>query len=338
MNALVKILILITSLSLLALWFGNNSVSSDKRGTESNSSELQQKTVVKKKEIELPTIEYKMPPASNLSDFTQKIVGYDTGLTLAERNKLVWKLSKEGLDHRDFEALFTFLKLHPPEKISQLSWHSLKNDLLVMLIDDGRYKESTADVMIDIINDPEQHSVMREYVLQYTTDYFEKHWFNKLKAKEKSNYTDVDLDIQNRMYQAMLASLKSEEGPIAGTSLIRLHQLSKNFEFIDEKLIQKETERMVKDSIVPEASRMAALSIAAERKVLGLKTDIESILFDNQQSVILRMSALNTLLKLDPSESQIEKVQKEFVENPSVDLRLKKAAKLTIENLNRIKG
>ena len=285
-------------------------------------------------EISLPSLEYTMPLKGDLDEVTQQLVGFDSSLTLSKRNELVWELKNRSLRKEDFRALYTFLKTKPKSDEPQLTLHSLKNDLLVFVIDDGRFKESTAQLMIDVINDPEQHEVMREYSIQYVSDFFKRHWGNS-STDELSN---IDQQLQEALLKTMWNMLDNSNGPIAGTSLIQLHDLSKAFPNISSERISLETERMVIDQLVPVSSRMAALSISKERNLHHLKDQISLIAFDETSSLSLRMSALHTVSEMDPDKGFTEKLSKEIINNQDTSKLLKRAAELAIKKLQKIRG
>ena len=152
--------------------------------------------------LKLPEVHLEKSEGEELHSVVQKLIGLDSEVSLIERNNLVDDLSESILRKEDFKALYTFLKLNPTDERTQLVWHSLKNDLLVYLIDDGRYKESTGHVMLDIINDADQHEVMREYTLQYTSDYFEKHWL-KLISKSLAKEENLALSTKDKELQTL---------------------------------------------------------------------------------------------------------------------------------------
>ena len=206
MNHLMKkftyIGILLFAVALLAFFMGRNSAPIEEvETTASKPLRAAKRKPVKLPQIALPNLEYTMPLQESLDEITQKLVGFDESLSISQRNDIVWELRKRTLRPEDFRALYTFLKTNPKEEGPQLSWHSLKNDLLVFVIDDGRYKESTAQLMIDIINDPEQHQVMREYTLQYVTDFFERHWVNRSPGRElePKELSSIDEQLQDAM-------------------------------------------------------------------------------------------------------------------------------------------
>ena len=283
-----------------------------------------------KQKLQLPQLLNKMPHIEELDEITQQVIGMNPDLSLRSRNKLVWQLRNRDLTQKDFEALFIFLKQNPNSPGNHLFWHSLKNDLLVIIINDGRYKESVALLMNEIINDDQQHPVMREYTLQYVTDFFERHWINKLTSKEISNYSKVDELQQKKLLATMYRSLKWPDGAIAGTALIKLHELSQQFPIVNKEKLNQETKRMIYDNFTSESSKMAALSIAADRRLKNCSEEIERISFDQSESTIIRMSAVNALAKLSKDEYIIERIKTEILSNKNSDDRLINAAQMTL--------
>jgi hypothetical protein len=280
------------------------------------------KPKVKLRKIELPHLSETMPNIAELNELISKIVGLSNE-TISVRNNIVSKLREQNLSKADFEAIYVFLKTNPLQSGSQLSLHSLKNDLLVFTIDDGRYKENTAQLMIDIINDQGHHEVMREYTLQYIPDYFHKHWLQVRGAskKEKEELSNLDIELQDAFISTMFKMLDEKKGPIPGTSLIKLHELSEHFTKIDKVDVENATKLMINDPFMPVSSRMAALSVAAEKQLLEVAPIAEELTFDETISVSLRMAAMHTASTMNTTISFIEKLEENFIENESADKR-----------------
>lgn len=331
------ILLLFLTVALVAYFVGNHLPSKNIQPVEVRRAVKKHKKTVP--HLKLPRLEMTMPNKADLDPVTRGIIDLESNLSYVERSKLVWKLRQRTLRQEDFRAIYTFLKTNPQEGGAQLFWHSLKNDLLVFVIDDGRYKESTGQLMVDIINDSEQHEVMREYTLQYVSDFFERHWLTRKSfGKELDDLSSVDKQLQEVFLTTMWNQTSSHEGPIAGTSLIRLNDLSKRFSAIDQNRIEREVERMINDSMFPVSSRMAALSISAERKLYHLRSAATQIALDETLSASLRMSALHTATTMDPDEDFIDEITEKFINNQSADKRLKMAAKMALEKLKKTRG
>ena len=341
MKKFVYIAILLAGVGITAFFLGRNSTGEIVvEALSSKPVRAVKRKPVKNPELNLPNLEYTMPAVDLLDEVTEKLVGFDDSISISNRNDMVWDLRKRNLRPEDFRALYTFLKTNPEKDGPQLAWHSLKNDLLVFVIDDGRYKESTAQLMIDIINDPEQHEVMREYTLQYTTDFFERHWVNKSPARGlgPKELSSTDQKLQDAMLKTMWNMLDSVQGPIAGTSLIRLNEMGEYIPNISQAKIDKETERMALGNFIPVSSRMAALSVATERKMHHLKDQIADIAFDESVSVSLRMSALHSVSTMEPGEEFVQKLNEEIINSQNANKLLKRAAQMTLKNLKKTRG
>lgn len=329
-----SILLILASTAISAYYLGLQSSSE-------NVEPLRAKKENKKKIIkplDLPVFEVEVPPADHLDEFTLQIIELNN-LNFKKRTVLVQQLKTRTLTKNDFQAFYSFLKTNPVLEGPQLGWHSLKNELLVFVIDDGRYKETTAQVMLDIINDSNQHEVMREYTLQYIDDFFERHWLSrKSKDKEVSEISELDQDLQDTFLKIMWQQLDVNEGPIAGTSLIRLNDLSKNFSVVNQNKLDQETQKMLSDPQVPISSRMAALSVAADRKLNHLQKYISQQVFDNQNSTSFRMAAINAASKLEPLDDFYTKLESEIINDDSSHDILKRAAKLTLVKFKKTRG
>jgi hypothetical protein len=322
---------------LIGVYLGRNDVSP---AVSQPNEPLVKKKPVKRQEIILPKLELTMPAVNDLHELTEKIIGFDSDLNFSDRSELIKQLKNKNLTANDFRALMTFLKTNPKDSTPQLEWHSLKNDLLVFLIDDGRFKESTGQLMTEIVNDPNQHEVMREYVLQYTTDYFERHWLDKStrEKREKENLSEVDLEIQEKMLSTMWNMLESDVGTIAGTSLIRLNDLSGIFQRINQKRLEVEITNMVLSEDALISSRMAALSLASSRKMHSLQEMAVQITFGAHYNLSLRMAALHAASTMQVDNKFVEQLQTKIINNLGADKRLKRAARLAIEKLMKTRG
>ena len=339
MKKLIITLASVALLSIVALLAYKSVGSANLNGTENTALRAKSRQTRKLPEIHLPELSFTMPNVDTLDELTAKIVGL-TGDSIEERNNRVWDLKKKNLRKADFEAMYSFLKQNPRDESTQQAWHSLKNDLLTFVIVDGRYKETTGQLMVDIINDSEQHDVMREYVIQYIPDYFERHWL-EVKGKnrfEKSGLSEEESSLQQAFVTTMWKMLEDRNGPIPGTALIRLHELSNTFTLIDKGQVDKATELLISDHSMPVSSRMAALSVASERGLDQTLKLAEEIIFDPVSSVSLIMSAINTACSLNPDKDLIERIQQKFIDNNLEDKRLIRAAYLTLKKLKKDRG
>lgn len=333
------IYIAIPVLGILAFYLGSNiSKPEVKSPAHENDGNLLGKPEVKKK-IPLPEFHFQMPTKDKLNSIVSEVIGL-TEKDFHLRNIKVWKLRKENLSKDDFEAFYSFLKSKPEKAGAQLALHSVKNDLLVFIIDDGRYKESTASLMLNIINDPNQHEVMREYVIQYIPDYFEKHWLNGNgdQQQEKKNLSALGKEFQNSFINSMWKMVQTTDGPIPGTALIRLHELSQTFNAIDSKRIEVQTEKMINDPNMSASGRMAALSVALEKEMVQIVDQSSQMTFDESLPISLRMAAMNTTAVLSNDKLFIEDLKDKFLNDPNVDNRLKRAALLITQKLQRKRG
>lgn len=331
-----KLVIILGSLSLLVaiVFSAFKSVGTIEVDQSIVPLRAQNKEPRKLQKIDLPEISFNIPQIDLLDEYTAKIVGL-TGATIEERNDEVWNLKKRNLRKEDFEAMFSFLKQNPRDESIQQAWHSLKNDLLTFVIVDGRYKETTGQLMIDIINDPEQHEVMREYTIQYIPDYFERHWL-EVRGKnrnQKTGLSEEESALQQAFVKTMWNMLQERRGPIPGTALIRLHELSETFSIIDKEEVDIATEQMIIDQSMPVSSRMAAFSVASERGMLGLyKSALETAL-NESGPLTLRMAALHTASSLTPDEQFTAALEKSFINKQEVHPLLKRAAAQAIKKL-----
>ena len=286
----------------------------------------------------LPELNNSMPNFDDLDDFTKEIIAINLG-NLDKRTNLVHSLKSRVLNEKDFQAFYAFLKINPPKNGAQLGWHSLKNELLVYLINDGRYKESTSSVMIEIINENQQHEVMREYILQYVDDFFERHWLTrKSKDQELTDISKSDQDLQDTLLETVWNQLERVEGPIAGTALVGLNDISRNFSVVNQQRLNQATEKLVLDKSFPVSTRMAAMSVAKERKLDYMHSLISEEAFESNNTLSLRMAAINAASNLGPNENFFKRLKEEIIDNHLSHRVLKRAAQMTINNFKNTRG
>ena len=300
-------------------------------------SELSAPRPRKKRIAPLPRLELNVPVAEHLNESLREIIDAQSALSFRQRNGLVGGLRQQHLSDDDLWALMAFLKKNPKGEGAQLSWHSLKNDLLKLLIDDGRLQEATGQLMVEIINDADQHPVMREYVLQFTRDYFERHWLLKSPQgmTEKQDLSAFERQIQQAMLDSMWKALDSSHSEMTATSLVRLQELSKNFAVIDQQRLEAAVKDVLQDTSSADIVRMAAFSIAGARGSSDLKELTTEVVFDENNSVLVRMAALHTASVMGTDQDYKEKLTTEFINNEQVDKRLQRAAKLALLKLNK---
>ena len=83
---------------------------------------------------------------------------------------------------------------------------------------------------------------------------------------------------------------------------------------------------------------MAALSIAAERRLSHITKYSSSMTFDESLPISLRLAAMNTTILLAEDDTFIEEIKSVFLNDNSVDNRLRRAVVLITKKLQKKRG
>ena len=89
---------------------------------------------------------------------------------------------------------------------------------------------------------------------------------------------------------------------------------------------------------MPNASRMAALSVAVERNMHHLSEVAQTITLSKDAGISLKMSALHTACKMNPNDEFLEQIKQEFIENEQAHRLLKRAAQIAIKKITKERG
>ena len=218
-----KSLLLIFILSLIALYSYFSTQENPTKVVTVESSSLPEVIINSKPKLpitehEWPQFEEGLKNTDVLDTNVQKILGLNSELSLRARNQLV-SSSKVPLSNRSGpESYSAFLNSKDAEDKGSLAFHSLKNDLLVYVIEDGRLKDQTGSLLSNLLLDENQHEIMKEYVLQYIPDFFERHWVafrHKKNKQENSNLSIDDENLQNQLINNLWQQIPSRQGPIS---------------------------------------------------------------------------------------------------------------------------
>lgn len=216
------------------------------------------------------------------------VLGADKENTnLIARNRMILRMDpQDDYVDSDLLALIEFIAEPAPGEGSQLAYHSLKNDTLSFLIETGRHQELLNDKMLSVMEDRETHQVWREYIAQYLPDF----------------YVKLDQSLIGNAQEKIMASLKAMTsepvGALAGTSLMSLQRIQQETGAITAQEVIELSQRNLNDFNMESAAKMGALAVLTEYQDYNSYEIIEKILMDDNESVTLRMAAINAAYRL----------------------------------------
>ena len=323
----MKNLSLILGLLIIALLIvfssgDGRSVHSEKKSTEVRESKKY--TPKAKQSISRLESIVDMPEAVLLNSSVGFIVGNEAEGQLLARDKASLSLKPDELKAADYQALLVFLEQAPGEKDDLLKFQSLKNDILIFLIKSGRYKYDLGEKLEKMLLSEEQHPVWREYVAQFIPEYFEQYLTGHLIPEEE--------EIMQSLTDGMWQMTEVEQGALAGTALLKLHQLSKGFDHISEDKVNIIAVEMLNNSHLDDASRMGALDVLCKNGQVEHLEVISDLVLDQQAPVLLRMAAIHGAYQLSNKDESFALLLQENILDQESDKRLVTVVQKLLKN------
>jgi hypothetical protein len=138
--------------------------------------------------------------------------------------------------------------------------------------------------MVAIYQDRQQDDTMRDYAIQHLSAWYEDGAEDATYAKQK--------------IREVLLQAAQEKSVLGATALLNLHQLSQTDPAsFDAKVIDKLALEMAAASETPDASRLTAFQVCAERQVAAAAPNMEFAV-SNSGDAILRTSAISAIRAL----------------------------------------
>lgn len=280
-------------------------------------------------------IVFKIPELDRVSEEIKLIAGLSlASKNYAKRNKAVHQLKNIGaLKEEDYQALNSFLISYPSKELENSLWlHSLKNDVLVFLVEEDKRTVNDEDLQtmfVQVLNDKKQSAVMRDYVIQFVPRLFDKIYHD----------AEDDLTVQQNyrkkeIKKALWESLDSKEGAIAGTALLTLEEMSKTDKSISKDKIIEKSLKMIKDKSYTPAAQYAAFDRVAESDSKEGKKFIRDLVFSKEVSTSLKYKAIALSSQWGSDPELLAYLEDEILSNKNkTDKRLVYAAEAAQKRL-----
>ena len=238
-----------------------------------------------------------------------------------QRNLLLHKLELKHLQEQDLIALLNFLKQEPTGEGRHLAFHSLKNDIMSLLIESGHLQEQLAATMLDDMKNQEAHAVWREYIVQYTPDLIAAIDLNHAAAVNQSD----------QLIKALWQVSTETSGALAGTALLSLHALSHDFTPRDSLKLNQLIKQVALSPDTAAASRMGAVDLLRQVKAVDSLPELKELCFDDNESATLRMSAINATYHLSGQDELFKQELQVLYQEDDLDPRLQSVIKNLIK-------
>lgn len=233
--------------------------------------------------------EYHRSKSNNLAAYTAPTVSssvstiLDSGVKISDRLKAVGILGGD-LKQQDITSLCEFLVSPPSARERNLpGLRMLKNNILNVLEQQSEMPAGLVHVMTEMYRNRAQDSVTRDYAVQHL-------------ALSCALVGSDDPEAREQI-QTVLEEAVQESSSIAGTALLGLHRLFNPGNSVQSKAVDRYAQRMATSPETDPDSRITAVQVCAERKIMEALPGIEALVLDGEPTA-LRISAISALGRL----------------------------------------
>lgn len=242
------------------------------------------------------------PELHNPADLPQDIrliLGLEQQTGYEARVHTVHRLGNQ-LTVQVLQALYWYLLQKETGTLTGPESNALKNDILeVLLRQDGGSPPGLGQLMLTVYEDRQQDPIWRDYVVQHLSMYYQQEWSAVEEAPEGQVCPD------RRVLETTLWQAAEEPGdPIAGTALIGLEYLSRQYAHLSRDRVQAVALKLAVSAECDSRTRTTAIQICAQtggNDVLPIAIEMAR---DSELSVPLRLAAIAALGSLGTPEHE----------------------------------
>jgi hypothetical protein len=235
---------------------------------------------------------------------TARIVSYEgSGASYSERVISARKLSRD-LPPAHVEELVDFLRRDVrDDALGVTELNAVKNEVLVELLNQDRLPSTLIPALLEALEEEATDPMWREYMLQHLVSCYRR---------------SEDSSVREQIFQALWNAAEERAGTFAGTSLLTLRQIAKDFPgSVPPSELQARAADIARDPEASQASRIAAIQVAAQHPET---TVIARQIVQQERDVLLRTAAISVLgQSSDPADRHI---LRDLAESPDIRLRL----------------
>ncbi|OGV73693.1 MAG: hypothetical protein A3K19_22545 [Lentisphaerae bacterium RIFOXYB12_FULL_65_16] len=187
----------------------------------------------------------------------------------------------------ELQALYWFLASNEPELHGSTSENAIKNDILTHLIKGGSpVPADLLDLLLGVFYDTTQDRTWRDYIVQHFRFYVQQRWPD---VRAASLPGDADLTALSDAYGA--ATRETGTG-LAGTALIGLEFLSREYPAFERAKILETAEALARSADAKETVRATALQVCSLARIPAVLPLALDIVRGTGAGVPLRMAAV----------------------------------------------
>lgn len=237
------------------------------------------------KNVDMPMVADVWAPSGRVADVFQSR-GKPPRDEYRRRTEAVWRLGSD-LTAEELNAVFQFILVTRPNELADsLSLNSIKNDLMDVLLRQSVLPLKLGRLLLDVVADPRQDEVLKDYCLQHFAAYYDRKWPANI---QKS----VDSERQE-MLSTYRAALSNTTGSLAGTALIGMLSLSEKHSEIDRDEVGRHAQELAARVQYGVMTRVTAMQVCGRVGNSNILT-IARIEAQSAASVQLRMASIATL-------------------------------------------
>lgn len=255
----------------------------------------------------------------NMSPSVRALLGLNVDKGDRDARREALKKLTRTLAPDDVEAISLFLDFRYADnpELPSASFDALKNDALVVLLNQKQVQEGLGSKLTEMFRDEEHTTRWRDYSLQYLAQYYEEVLTpDSQEVAEITNTYAVALDARSEKF--------------AGTALIAVERLSRDHAEFDRQAIGDTALKMAISGNTCHDSRITALRVCAMMNKVEVLPQAR-ILAQTGATMPVRLAAIATVGDLG-DESDLEYIESLAA---SDDRRLQRASKTASESLKK---
>ncbi len=261
------------------------------------------------------------PPGEPLSPAAITLLGQGSSRRYHARLAAIHGLGSE-LSATDIGEMLEYLS-DPATARPGNRWDlALKNDLLGKLIHQETIPAALPGLMHEIIADPGQDLLWRDYLIQHLPMLVDQ-WQARHDTDTLGRQTDS-------LRETLAAALDQNEAILAGTALLAMHRLADgDAPIITPAETLAAARRLLDDPATSHPSRITAIHVLGERAdASGFLPEAIAIANDTHRPILERMSAIAILGRA--ATPQALAILRPIAEDTTLDPRLRNAAALNL--------
>ena len=210
----------------------------------------------------------------------------------AQRNEAIRQIDFSRLSEKDRQHLYDYAFANPVQG-SLINETSLQNNIMDRLITSRDSLPLLGEALIEAALDKTRDPVIRDYSIQHMAEYYGARW------EGKPNEATEDKD---KLFQAIHELLEDPVDGIAGTTLISLARIERDYQAIGQNELAKQADRIVRtNSVRNQVAALGFLEKSSENKNIIL-----GFLSEPKPASVLQLRSLNLIssMALTPQEQR----------------------------------